>query len=172
MAPATEIYVAHQDATNLVVVAPPYTLLAGIFLGVGLASWFAGGLLALVLRGRAIVPRGFLWSAFPMLLAVVIGTPFIFIGLYTARTTHVSIASDRNTLTVQQTLLSIPLSTRVYALSNVQKAVVGVGEGCASLRVVMNNGGGTRLLSCTDRSGYNEMADAINRFLEAHRTGL
>jgi hypothetical protein len=151
----TEIYVAHQDATNLVVVAPPYTLLAGIFLSIGLASWFAGIVLAIVVSGKAVVQKGSFWGAFPLLLAIVIGTPFIFVGLQTARTTHVEIAVDKNTLKVQQTLFSLPVSKRVYALSSVRKAAVGVGAGCASLRVVMNDGGGSQLIGCTDRSGYN-----------------
>lgn len=172
MTSSTEIYVAYQDASNLVVVAPPYRLLVWIFLGIGVATWFGGVVAMFVLRGKELVPRGSFWSAFPLLLAIVIGTPFLLIGSQIARTTHVSLAADQNTLTVQQTLLSIPVSTRVYSLSSVQKAVVGVGEGCASLRVVMNDGGGTQLIGCTDRSGYNEAADSINRFLEAHRSGL
>jgi hypothetical protein len=45
----TQIYVAHQNAGNLVVVAPPYKALAGLFLGAGLVCWVAGAVLSLVL---------------------------------------------------------------------------------------------------------------------------
>jgi hypothetical protein len=168
---STQIYVAHQDAASLVVVSPPYSSLAAIFLGTGIVCWVAGILLTFVLRGKAIVPRGSLWNAFPLLLAVVIGTPFLFVGFHTARTTYVTVSADKGVLQVRQTLLSMPLSLRAYSLTDVQKAVLGVGEGCASLRLLKNDGASVQLIGCTDRSGYNEAAEAINRFLETHRSG-
>ena len=169
----TQIYVAHQNAGNLVVVAPPYNLLAGLFLGAGLVCWVAGAVLSLVLNGKeSAMPRGFLWGVFPLLIALVVGAPFVYVGFLMARATHVAINADQNNLKVQQSLLSVPFGTREYALNTVQKAVVGVGNSCVSLRAVMNDGASEQLIRCTDLTGYNEAADAINEFLQSHRERL
>jgi hypothetical protein len=167
------IYIAHQNAGDLLVVAPPYSSLAGLFLGAGLVCWIAGAVLSVVLSGKeSAMPRGFLWGVFPLLLALVIGAPLVYVGLLTARTTHVALNADRNHLRVQQTLLSMAFGTREYPLNTVQKAVVGVGNSCVSLRAVMNDGANEPLIRCTDLTGYNEAADAINEFLQSHREGL
>ena len=166
----TQIYVAHQDAGHLVVVAPPYSSLAGLFLGAGLAFWIAGVVVSSALKARTGgAAKPFLWAVFPLLLALVIGAPLVCVGFLTSRTTRVSVTTDQSQLKVQQSLLSVPFGTRVYALDNVQKAVVGIGNSCISLRAVMTDGSSQQLIGCTDRTGYNEVADSINRFLEAHR---
>lgn len=169
--PTTQIYTAHQDAGSLVVVAPPYSSLAGLFLGVGLVCWLAGVILSSVLKARSGgAGKPLLWGLFPLLIALVIGAPFVYTGFLTSRATHVSVIANEGQLQVQQRVLSISLGTRVYALNDVQKAVVGIGNSCISLRAVMNDGSTEPLIGCTDHTGYNEAADSINRFLEDHRS--
>jgi hypothetical protein len=166
----TQLFVAHQNAESLVAVAPSYGLLAVPFVIGGIACWVGGVFLAVTLKSRTGVAfRPGLWVIIPLLVAVSVGTPLVYVGLLTARATRVTILPDSNQLTVQQTVLSFPVSTRVYSLDLVRRVLIGVGLNCTSLQAVMTDGHAETLISCTDRTGYSEVAESINRYLDAHR---
>ncbi|WP_158942851.1 hypothetical protein [Granulicella sp. S190] len=168
--PVTQIFVASEQVSRLVVVAPPYTLLAGVFLACGLCCGLVGlvlvvvGCLGAIQRSpTATVSVG----ALPVLLCFGIGIPFVVVAVLTGSATRVTVSPDL--LKVQRTFLTFPVKTRSYTLDQVRFVQVGMGNTCLSLQAVMNDGRGETLIGCTDLTGYNEVADAINRFLIAHR---
>ncbi len=170
--PVTQIFVASQDAGSLVLVAPPYTWLALPFLVSGLACWLVGVILLIASRpasAQGQVKTSIAIGTLPSLLALVIGTPFVAVGLLAGCATWVTVLPGSNELKVQRTLLAHPIRTRIYALDRVRAFVVGTGDNCFSLQAAMADGHGERLISCTDRTGYHEVASAINAFLTEHR---
>lgn len=170
--PVTQIFVASQDAGSLVVVAPPYTWLALPFLISGVTCWLVGVILFIAARpksARGQAKPSVVIGALPSILALVIGIPFVAVGLLEGCATWVTVLAGSNELKVQRTLLAHPIRTQIYALNRVLGFVVGTGDNCFSLQAAMADGRGERLIDCTDRTGYNEVASAINAFLTEHR---
>lgn len=165
-APVTQIYVASQTLRELVVVAPPYTLIGTIFAVCGALALVIG--YAVLLLARVEVSRPFqilMWA-----LPILIGGPFLALGLgLGAGATRLTVSADTGTLSVRRTILSVPVHSEEYPLTQVGSVKVGVGDVCRFLYVSLVDGRGETLLGCTDRTGYSEVAGSVNDFLAANR---
>jgi hypothetical protein len=161
----TDLYVASQTARELVVVDPPYMIVSTIFTVCGLL-FLLGGLVALsILRvGFARPLQMVLWF-----LPALIGSPFVILAALTGATTRIIVSTEANKLSVRKSVLSFPLRTKEYPLEQVRLVKVGVGNVCRFLYVSLTDKPAEDLTSCTDRTGYSEVADALNSFLDGHR---
>lgn len=161
----TDLHVASQSAHDLVVVDPPYAIFSTTFIVVGILVVLLGIFLLIQFRvgfGRPL--QVILW-----LLPFLIAAPFLTTGAFTGRTTHITLSAESNTLNVQKTFLSMPLGSKEYSLADVRLVKVGVGNVCRFLYVSLADRPAENLTSCTDRTGYSEVADAMNAFLDANR---
>lgn len=162
---STDLYVVSQSARDLIVVDPPYTVFSTIFIVVGILAILLS--IFLLIQFRVGFGRPFqvvLW-----LLPLVTGAPFLITAAFTGRTTHITLSADSNTLSVQKSFLSMPLGSKEYPLAQVRLVKVGVGNVCRFLYVSLVDQPAENLTSCTDRTGYSEVADAMNAFLDANR---
>jgi hypothetical protein len=165
-APVTQIYVASQTLREMVVVAPPYTLLGTIFTICGVLALLVG--FAVVLLARVGGSRPF--QILMWLLPILVGGPFLALGLgLGAGTTRLTVSADTGTLSVRKTIFSVPVHSEQYPLTQVNSVKVGVGDVCRFLYVSLVDGRSETLLGCTDRTGYSEVAGSINDFLAANR---
>ena len=164
--PATQIYEASQTAHELIVVAPPYSLIGTIFIAIGLLALLGG--CTVLFWGRVGFARPFqmlIW-----LLPFLVGGPFLIVGVAVgAGSTRLTVSADTGSLNLRKTILSVPVRSRQYPLTQVRSVQVGVGDVCRFLYVNLTDRTSETLLGCTDRSGYSEVADSINEFLEANR---
>ena len=164
----TDLYVASQSAHDLVVVDPPYAVFSTIFIIVGILAILLGIVLLIQFRvgfGRPLQVA--LW-----LLPFVIGSPFLITAALTGRTTHITLSADSNTLSVQKSFLSMSMGSKEYSLADVRLVKVGVGNVCRFLYVSLADRPAENLTSCTDRTGYSEVADAMNAFLDTNRRAI
>jgi hypothetical protein len=159
----TDIYVASQTARELTVVDPCSisSVIMGAVAGLLFSSVAFGGLLFARNLGRSIHPLAWLLT--------LIGVPFLFLALTTAVTTRFTLSADAGTLNVRKTVLSIPISSKEYPLTQVSLVKVGVGDVCRFLYVSLVDRPPENLTGCTDRTGYSEVADVMNSFLETTR---
>ncbi len=161
----TDLYVASQTARELVVVDPSNK-------GFGISCMIAGLLFLVIgfgalsyMRIALMRPVHFmLW-----LIPIVGGAPFVVIGLVSMVNTKIILSADAGALSVQKTLLSMPMKTTEYPLEQVRLVKVGVGDVCRFLYVSLGDRPAKNLTGCTDRTGYSEVADAMNAFLNANR---
>jgi len=161
---ATDIYVGSQTARELIVVDPAQTSFGVSFLAVGLLFLLIGyGALFFVRSlGR---PVHFLFWLIP----IVAGGPFLAGGLASMGHTQMTLSADAGTLSVRKTLLSVPIKSQEYPLEQVHLVKVGVGDVCRFLYVSLKDKPAENLTGCTDRTGYSEVAEAMNSFLDANR---
>ena len=162
---ATQIYVASQTVRQLVVVDPPYAIFSAIFAVCGLLALAGGFTVLYYLRIGFSRPLLILF----WLLPILIGSPFLIVALMTSATTHITASADTGTLSVRKTILSVPVRSKEYPFADVRLVKVGVGNVCRFLYVSLENKPAEDLTSCTDRTGYGEVADAMNSFLDANR---
>ena len=162
---ATQIYVASQTVRNLIVVDPPYTIICAVFAVCGLLPLLGGfALLSFAKIGFTRPFQMLLW-----LLPVLVGCPFLIVALVTSATTRITVSADTDTLNVRKTILSLPVRTKEYPLADVRMVTVGVGNVCRFLYVSLADRPAEDLTGCTDRTGYSDVADSINDFLNANR---
>lgn len=159
----TDIYVVSQTARELTVLDPSAKsfVIAGIATGLLFTLIALGALLFLRSNGRTVHPA--LW------LLSLVGVPFLALGLIASVTSRITLSADTGTLSVRKTILSIPISSKEYPLTQVNLVKVGVGDVCRFLYVSLTDRPAENLTGCTDRTGYSEVADAMNAFLDAHR---
>lgn len=161
----TDLYVASQTARELVVVDPAAR-------GFGIGFIVTGVLFVLVGFGALIYARNTMGRSINILLWLipfVAGGPFIAGGLVSLVNTQMIMSADAGTLSIRKTLLSIPISSKDYPLAQVRLIKVGVGDVCRFLYVSLNDRPAENLTACTDRTGYSEVANAMNAFLDANR---
>lgn len=161
----TDIYVASQTARELVVVDPSYKGFGIVFMIVGLLFLLIGYGALYHIRTNMARPFHFLLWIIPLIA----GAPFLIVGLTSMVNTHIILSADAGTLSVNKTLLSLPVSTKQYPLAQVRLIKVGVGDVCRFLYVSLDGKPAENLTGCTDRTGYSEVADAMNTFLDANR---
>ena len=161
----TDLYVASQTARQLVVIDPPYFILSIVFAIVGLLTLVGGYYIVFAARVGLTRPLHLLIWSLPILLA----SPFLIVSLTTGRTTRITVLADSGTLSVRKTVLSIPISSKQYRFDQVRLIKVGVGDVCRFLYVSLTDRPAENLTGCTDRTGYGEVADAMNAFLDANR---
>lgn len=161
----TDLYVATQSLRQMIVVDPPYRFLSTIFVTLGILAILLG--IILLVQFRVGFSRGS--HALIWLLPFAIGAPFLVTAAFTGRTSHIILSADSDTLSVRKSLLSVRLGSREYPLTQVRLVRVGVGNVCRFLYVSLTDQPAENLTSCTDRTGYSEVADAMNAFLDANR---
>ncbi len=159
----TDLHVVSQTMRDLVVVDPPYFVSSIVFAVVGLLLW-AGGFVAGLRVGFSRPPVMVLWG-----IPFLFGTIFLVGSVLVGQTSWVTLSSDTGTLSMRKSVLSIRTGAQEYRLDQVKLVRVGVGDGCLFLYVSLVDRPAEDLTSCTDRTGYGEMADAMNAFLDAHR---
>lgn len=165
----TDLYVASQTGHELVVVASPFNshsfgwiwIVSLLCLGVGYVVLFS------------------LWKNVPRpvppalrltwLIPVVIAAPFLVLGVIGQVTTKITLSADSGALKVQKTLLSFPISSKEYPFSEVRSIKVGVADISLFLYVSLVDKPAENLTGATDQTGYGEVADAMNAFLNANR---
>jgi hypothetical protein len=161
----TDLYVASQTARELVAVSPPYAILSAVFAICGLLPLVGGCAALVVFRVGFTRPlQIFIW-----LLPFLLGSPFLITAVSTGRTTQITLSADMGKLSVRKTFLSVPLGSKEYPFEQVRLVKVGVGDVCRFLYVSLSDKPAEDLTGCTDRTGYGEVADAMNSFLEANR---
>jgi hypothetical protein len=159
----TDLYVASQTARELVVVDPPITSYGAIIGGVLFALLGYAGLVVIRVGLERHI-HFLLW-----LLPILAGAPFIAIGMVSMVHTQITMSADAGTLNVRKTLMYIPVGSKEYPLGQVRLIKVGVGDVCRFLYVSLADRPAENLTRCTDRTGYGEVADAMNAFLDATR---
>jgi hypothetical protein len=162
---STGLYVASQTARELVAIAPPYAILSVVFAVCGLLSLVGGFALLFLFRVGFTRPLQIIMWLLPLLFA----SPFLISAVATGRTTQITLSTDTGKLSVRKTFLSVPLASKQYSLEQVRLVKVGVGNVCRFLYISRADGPAEDLTECTDRTGYSEVADAINAFLHANR---
>lgn len=162
----TDLYVVSQSTHQLVVVDPPYSIMSTVFVIVGILAI----LLCIVLLIQFRIGFGRPYQVLIWLAPFIIGGPFLVVAAFTGRTTHITISTDSNTLSVQKSFYSMPLGSKEYPLAQVRMVKVGVGDVCRFLYVSLVDHPAENLTSCTDRTGYSEVAGAMNAFLDANRS--
>lgn len=161
----TDLYVASQTARELIAIDPPYAILSVVFAICGLLPLVGGYVLLAFLRVGFTRPlQMFIW-----LLPFLLGSPFLVTAMYTGRTTQITLSADMGKLSVRKTFLSVPLGSKEYPFEQVRLVKVGVGNVCRFLYVSLADKPAEDLTGCTDRTGYGEVADAMNAFLDANR---
>ena len=161
----TDLYIASQTIHEMVVVDPPFAISSTIFAIVGLVV-LVGGYIALAHFRIAFAgsPLAALW-----ILPVLIGGIFFTVSVLTGRTTHLTLSADTGKLSISKSFLSVSLGTpKEYPLNQVRLIKVGVGDVCRFLYVSLVDKPAENLTSCTDRTGYSEVADAMNKFLSGN----
>jgi hypothetical protein len=161
----TDLYVASQTARELVAVAPPYVVLSVVFAICGLLPLVGGFALLASLRVGFTRPLQIVMWLLPFLL----GSPFLITAVATGRATRITLSADTGRLTVRKTFLSVSLGSKEYPFEQVRLVKVGVGNVCRFLYVSLADRPAEDLTGCTDRTGYNQVADAMNTFLETNR---
>lgn len=159
----TDIYIASQTARELTVIDPCSisSVIMGTVTGLLFSLVAVGGLLFVRNLGRSIHPLAWLLT--------LIGLPFLVLALTMSVTTRFTLSADAGTLNVRKTMLAIPISSKEYPLTQVRLIKVGVGDVCRFLYVSLADKPAENLTGCTGRSGYSEVADAMNSFLEETR---
>lgn len=159
----TDIYVVSQTARELTVIDPfsSSSVIAAVVTGLLFSLIALGALLFVRNTGRSIHPL--LW------LLPLVGVPFLALALIASVTTRITLSADAGTLSLRKTILSVPISSKQYPLTQVRLVKVGVGDVCRFLYVSLTDRPAENLTGCTDRTGYSEVADAMNSFLEATR---
>jgi hypothetical protein len=159
----TDIYVASQTARELTVIDPcsSSSVIIGVVTGLLFSSIAVGALLFVRNLGRSIHPAAWLLT--------LAGVPFLVLALIMSATTRFTLSADAGTLSVRKTILSVPISSKEYPLTQVRLIKVGVGDVCRFLYVSLADRPAENLTGCTDRTGYSEVADAMNSFLDQTR---
>lgn len=165
----TDLYVASQSGNELIVVAPPSN--EGSYGWVWIAS-----LLCLVVcystlfnnRKRMQPPNHpGLWLAW--LLPIVIIAPFLVMGVIGEIKTQITLSANTRTLSVRDTLFSVSIRSKEYPFAEVRGIGVGVADVSLFLYVSLIDKPAENLTGATSQTGYNEVAEAMNAFLESKR---
>jgi hypothetical protein len=165
----TDLYIASQTANELVAVVPPFNshsygwvwIVSLLCLVVGYSVLFS--LWKNVTRPVQPVLR-LTW-----LIPIAIATPFLVLGVIGQVKTQITLSADTGILSVQKTLLSFPISSKAYPFSEVRSINVGVADISLFLYASLVDKPAENLTGATDQTGYSEVANSINTFLEANR---
>lgn len=163
----TDLHVASQTARELVVVVPPFNSSGWVWILGVLLMVIGYGVLFSVWRSLTRpVPSllGLIW-----LIPVVVAGPFVVLGLIGQIKTQIILSADKGTLSVQKTLMSFPIGLKEYPFSEVRDVRVGVADITLFLYVDLTDKPAEDLTGATDQTGYAEVANAMNAFLDANR---
>jgi hypothetical protein len=125
-------------------------------------KWLSSSLLLI-----PILSGGF--GSLTWLIPIAIAAPFLVLGVIGQVKTQVTLSADSGTLSVQKTLLSFLISSKEYPFSAVRSIKVGVADISLFLYVSLVNKPPENLTGATDQTGYSEVAEAMNAFLDANR---
>lgn len=164
---STDLYIASQTAHDLVVVVPPSKYSWWVWV-VSLAVLVIGySVLFSLWKGlaRPIQPAlRLVWF-----IPIAIAGPFLILGVIGQIKTQITLSAVPGTLSVRKTLISFPISSKEYPFSEVRSVKVGVADITLFLYVDLTDKQAENLTGATDQTGYSEVADAMNIFLEANR---
>lgn len=164
---ATDLHVASQTARELIVIVPPFSPSGWVWIMSLLLLVIGYGVLFFVWRSLTRpIPSlmGLIW-----LIPIAIAGPFLVLGLFGQVKTTITLSADTSTLSVRKTLMSFPVGTKEYPFSEVRNVKVGVADITLFLYVSLTDKPAENLTGATDQTGYGEVADAMNAFLEANR---
>jgi energy-coupling factor transporter transmembrane protein EcfT len=163
----TDLHIASQTARELVVTVPPFNPSGWVWISSILLMVVGYGVLFSVWRSltRPIPPlMGLIW-----LIPVAVAGPFLVLGLIGQIKTQIILSADRGTLSVQKTLMSFPIGSKEYPFSEVRSVRVGVADITLFLYVDLTDKPAENLTGATDQTGYAEVANVMNAFLDANR---
>ena len=165
----TDLHVASQTAHELVVVAPPFNshsfgwvwIVSLLFLAIGYAVLFT------LWKGVPRPSHPALWLTW--FIPIVIAAPFLILGVIGQVKTQITLSADTGILTVRKTLLSFVVGSKEYPLSEVRSIKVGVADISLFLYVSLVDKPAENLTGATDQTGYSEVAEVMNSFLNTNR---
>jgi hypothetical protein len=158
----TVIHVVSESPNSIVVQYPAdlstgvTSVLVGLLVLVGGYVW--------LYKHRAQVSHGLLWLIW--VLPLVVGSvPLIFGVLGAITTITVEASSETGMLTVRRIAAGSLINTVSYPLTDVRGVQMGFDRGCKYLYATLADGSDPKLLPCSPRTGYSEVAFALNSFL-------
>jgi hypothetical protein len=165
----TDLYVASQSANELVVVAPPFN--ANSYGWVWISSLLCLAVLYGVLFNLRKKMQPPINPAFRLtwLIPIVVTAPFLVMGVIGEIKTQITLSANTGTLSVRETLFSISIRSKEYPFAEVRSIKVGVADVSLFLYVSLIDKPAENLTGATSQTGYNEVAEAMNEFLESNR---
>ena len=158
--PFSEIYIAKQSADEIVVIEPPYLLL-----GIGLAI-VGAVLLFFGIRSTLNQPPAMRYWIFP----VIFTAPFLIPGLWLSTSnTSIRLSRPQHLLDFRKSAFFIPFRSLQVPFDKIRDVNTGYSQQGRFLYLELNDGQRIKLTGSTDRRGYGEAMDAMNRFLVANR---
>ena len=164
----TVIHVVSASPHAVVVQYPADTSTGIVLLFIGL-MFLLGGYASLY-KHRAEMMQGFRWLLWlvPLLCALL---PVVF-GIFKATTVITMEASvETGMLTVRHMVAGSLADSTAYPLADVQGVQIGFGRGCKYLYANLADGSDPKLLPCSPRTGYSEVAHTLNSFLNSPTMG-
>lgn len=165
----TDLYVSSQTAHQMVVVVPPVN--SNSFGWIWIVS-----LLCLAV-GYGVLSS--LWKKVEQpvqpalrltwLIPIVIAVPFVVLGVIGQVKTQIILSADNGTVNVQRTLFSFSISAKEYPFSEVRDIRVGISDVSRFLYVSLTDKPAEDLTGATSQTGFNEVAEAMNGFLDMNR---
>lgn len=165
----TDLYVSSQTAHKMVVVVPPFNSNSfGWIWIVSLVCLVVGyGVLFSLWKHvqRPVHPALRLTWFIPIAIAA----PFLILAVIGQVKTQITLSADAATMRVQKTLLSFPIKSKEYPFSEVRSIKVGRADITLFLYVSLIDKPAEDITGATSQTGFSEVADAMNTFLEANR---
>jgi hypothetical protein len=166
----TDLYVVSQTPNELVVIVPPSNSNSYGWM------WIVSLLCLVVCYGvlsslwKKLQPPIAPALRLTWLLPIVIAAPFLVLGVIGEIKTQITMSAGAGTLSVRKTLLSIPIRAKEYPFAEVRSIKVGVADVSLFLYVSLIDKPAEDLTGATSQTGYSEVANAMNAFLEANRS--
>jgi hypothetical protein len=163
----TAIHVVSSSPQSLVIRYPAdastgiAVLLIGLFVAV--CGYFS------LHKHQAEATQGLRWLLWflPLLFALLSGA----FGIFKAFTViTVEASAETGMLTVRHAVAGTEADRATYPLSEIQTVQIGFGRGCKFLYAVLADGSDPKLLPCSPKSGYSEVGQALNSFVQTLRT--
>lgn len=152
-----------SESPHAMVVQYPANISTGIaLLTIGLIV-LVGGYVSLY-KHRIELAHGvrlLLWII-PLLCGVL---PMVFGFFEVATVITVEASAETGMLTVRHTVAGSVIKSSRYPMADVQGIQLGFGRGCKFLYADLADGSDPKLLPCSPRTGYSEVAHALNSFL-------
>jgi hypothetical protein len=157
-----------SESPHAVVVQYPANVSTGVILLLAGLLLLIGGYASLY-KHRAGLMHGARWLVW---LWPLCGLLPMVAGVFAATTVITVEASvETGMLTVRHTVVGYLTKKEVYPLEDVQSIQLGFDRGCKFIYVELTDGSGPKILPCSPRTGYNQVAHAFNSFLDNQRAG-
>lgn len=152
----SSIQIVEATATRLVIVDPPYYLLAVPFLGLGLLFLLAALVIFAVTRAGVV-----------LVVLGIFGVPFTAVGVFFWSSNTVVLSRDTNLLTTESTRVMLPTARAAVPLEDIREVLVESGRYGRRLAVLRHSGELVPLATAfTTQGGHYQAKVAIERFLQ------